>query len=48
MVKLGARWILRTEASLALTGRPCYPRRFEEVGFRFAHTDLDATLREVL
>ena len=48
MVKPGARWILRTEASLALTGRKCYPRRFEEIGFTFAHTDLEATLRDVL
>jgi len=48
IVKPGARWILRTEASLALTGRKCYPRRFEEIGFTFAHTDLEATLRDVL
>ena len=48
IVKIGARWILKTEASLALTGRKCYPRRLEEVGFTFLHTDLEATLREVL
>ena len=48
MVKIGARWILGTEGSLALAGRRCYPRRFEEVGFTFIHTDLEATLRDVL
>ena len=48
IVNIGARWILKTEGSLALTGRRCYPRRFEAVGFTFVHTDLEATLRDVL
>jgi len=29
-------------------GHACFPSRFEEIGFTFAHTDLEATLREVL
>jgi len=48
LVRLGARFILRTEASLALTGRKCYPRRFQETGFEFAYTDLEAALRDAL
>jgi len=47
-VRFGAHFILKSDASLALTGRKCYPRRLEEHGFTFNHTDLDATLRDVM
>lgn len=47
-VKFGARFIMRVDASLALTGRRCVPRRFLNEGFRLRHTDLYATLRELL
>lgn len=47
-VKLGARFIMRADASLALTGRRCVPRRFLDEGFTLRHTDLNATLRELL
>jgi len=47
-VKLGARFIMGADASLALTGRRCIPRRFLDEGFVLQHTDLNATLRELL
>ncbi len=47
-VKFGARYVLRTEASLALTGRNCIPKRFLENGFEFNHTDIDKTLEEIM
>lgn len=47
-VKLGARFIVRADPSLALTGRRCVPRRFTDEGFNVQHTNLDATLRELL
>jgi hypothetical protein len=48
LVRFGARWIMRTDADLALTGRRCVPRRWLEQGFRFEHTDLSATLHALL
>ncbi len=48
IVRFGAHWIMRTDADLALTGRRCVPRRWLEQGFRFKHTDLQETLRNVL
>lgn len=47
-VKLGARFIMKADASLALTGRRCVPKRFLEEGLVLKHTDLAATLRELL
>lgn len=47
-VKLGARFIMRADASLALTGRRCVPRRLRDEGFVLQHNDLNATLRELL
>lgn len=47
-VRLGARWFMHTDPDLALTGRRCVPQRWLEQGFRFRHTDLLATLRELL
>ena len=40
--------VLRTEASLALTGRRCLPARLTREGFEFRHTDLRRTLEELL
>ncbi len=47
-VRLGARWLMRADPGLALTGRRCVPRRLTEEGFRFQHRDLGATLRELV
>jgi uncharacterized protein (TIGR01777 family) len=46
-VHVGALF-MRTEASLALTGRRCVPRRLEQQGFRFRWTELEPALRDVL
>jgi uncharacterized protein (TIGR01777 family) len=46
-VHVGA-FLMRTEASLALTGRRCVPKRFLDAGFQFAFTDLSATLDTLL
>ena len=48
MVKLGAVLVLGADPSLALTGRRCLPIRAESLGFRFRHTDLQATLNQLL
>ncbi|HEY6333506.1 MAG TPA: DUF1731 domain-containing protein, partial [Blastocatellia bacterium] len=48
LVKLGARLILKTDASLALTGRKCYPKRMVESGFRFRYEDLTEALSSLL
>jgi uncharacterized protein len=47
-VKLGAKFIMRTEPGLALTGRRCVPRRFLQQGFEFRRPDLAESLREIL
>jgi uncharacterized protein (TIGR01777 family) len=47
-VKLGAKFVLRTEPSLALTGQRCIPRRFQQQGFEFRHPDLAQALRDAL
>ena len=46
-VKLGAL-LMRTEASLALTGRRCLPARFLERGFRFQFPELRPALADLL
>jgi NAD dependent epimerase/dehydratase family enzyme len=46
-VEIGA-YILGTEASIALHGQRCVPRRLDEVGFAFAHEDLGETLKGLL
>src|SRR5690606_15819260 len=48
LVRFGARWILKTDADLALTGRNCIPRRFQNAGFTFKHTDLDQALQSIM
>jgi uncharacterized protein (TIGR01777 family) len=47
-VKLGARFVMGVDPSLALTGRRCVPRRLLDEGFVLQHTDLAATLRGLL
>lgn len=46
-VHIGARFIMRTDPSLALTGRRCVPRRFEDQGFVFRYRELPEALREI-
>ena len=46
-VHLGA-FFMRTEASLALTGRRCVPARFQQEGFAFQYPDLLPTLTALL
>ncbi len=48
LVKIGARWFLRTEAELALTGRKCFPKRFLDAGFRFQFLNLEQALRNIV
>lgn len=47
-VKFGARYIMRADPSLALTGRRCVPRKLLAGRFRFQHPDLQHTLWELL
>ncbi|KQL45762.1 oxidoreductase [Brevibacillus choshinensis] len=47
-VWLGAYLVMRTDPSLALTGRNCVPAKLLENGFTFAHTDLEEALRDLL
>ena len=47
-VKLGARWLMRADSGLVLTGRRCVPRRLVDEGFRFRHSGLAAALRDLL
>jgi uncharacterized protein (TIGR01777 family) len=46
--KLGAKLVLRIDPSLALTGRRCIPRRFQQQGFEFRHPGLAQALGDVL
>lgn len=46
-VKIGA-FLMRTEASLALTGRRCVPSRFVDAGFRFQFPELRPALTDLL
>jgi len=48
MVRLGARWLLRTDPELALYGRYVVPKRLVEEGFEFKYPTLPAALAEVL
>jgi len=45
-VKIGSRF-LKTEASLALTGRRCVPKRFLESGFQFQFPELRGALADI-
>jgi uncharacterized protein (TIGR01777 family) len=46
LAQFGA-WLLRTEATLALTGRRCAPARFAEAGFAFQFPDLSSALLDI-
>ncbi|MGH9823508.1 MAG: TIGR01777 family oxidoreductase [Blastocatellia bacterium] len=48
LVKIGARVIIKTDASLALTGRKCYPRRIMAGGFRFRYNDVASALTNLV
>ncbi len=41
-------YIIGTEPSIALHGQRCVPRRLDEVGFEFAHENLDESLKGLL
>jgi uncharacterized protein (TIGR01777 family) len=45
-VRVGA-WLMGTEGRLALTGRPCVPKRLLELGFKFQHQTLRDALKEI-
>ena len=45
-VRFGSR-LMKTEPSLALTGRRCAPKRFLESGFKFQFTELRAALKDI-
>jgi uncharacterized protein (TIGR01777 family) len=47
-VKLGAYLVMRTDPSLALTGRNCVPAKLLEHGFSFDYPDLEKTLHDLL
>lgn len=46
-VRLGARFLLRTDADLALTGRRCVPARILRHGFAFRHPELRPALEDL-
>jgi uncharacterized protein (TIGR01777 family) len=46
-VRLGARFILGTDADLALTGRRCLPARLAEEGFAFRFPELKTALADL-
>ncbi len=45
-VRFGARFVMRTDADLALTGRRCLPARLQAQGFTFRFPELGAALRD--
>ena len=47
-VRFGARYLLKADPSLALSGRRCVSRRLREQSFHFEHTNLEATLKSGL
>ena len=47
-VKFGARYVVRVDPSLVLTGRRCIPKKLLAEGFRLQHTNLAQTLWELL
>ncbi len=48
IVRLFARWVLKSNADLALDGRRCRPTKFRKHGFRFRFTSLDYALQKIL
>jgi uncharacterized protein (TIGR01777 family) len=47
MVRLGARYLLRTDPELVLYGRYCVSRRLEKEGFEFKFPGIEEALREL-
>ncbi len=47
LVKFGARFVLRTEADLALSGRRCLPARLLQEGFAFQFAELREALADL-
>ncbi|MGO4889210.1 TIGR01777 family oxidoreductase [Anaerobacillus sp. MEB173] len=47
-VWLGAYVMMKTEPSLALTGRNCIPKRLQEHGFTFTYTHLETALKDLI
>ena len=47
MVRLGARWILRTDPELAIYGRYVVPQRLLDEGFSFEFPDLERALADL-
>jgi uncharacterized protein (TIGR01777 family) len=45
-VRFGS-WLMRTDSSLALTGRRCAPRRFLKFGFKFQFPELRGALSDI-
>jgi uncharacterized protein (TIGR01777 family) len=48
MVRLGARWLLRTDPELALYGRYAVSKRLQEEHFEFQFADVEAAFRVLL
>lgn len=48
MVRLGARWLLRTDPELALCGRYVVSKRLQEEQFEFRFPDLGDALRDLI
>src|SRR5262249_7359244 len=48
MVRLGARWLLRTDPELALYGRYVIPKRLQEEQFEFRFPELGDAFQELL
>jgi uncharacterized protein (TIGR01777 family) len=48
VIVLGARFIFKTDAALALTGRRAIPKKLLDSGFIFEHPDFDDALRVLL
>jgi len=47
-VKIGARFFMKTDSSLALTGRNCIPVKFLKEGFKFNYTNLETALENTV
>jgi len=47
MIKIGAKFILKTDPELALYGRYCIPQRLIDEGFEFEQPDLGKALQEL-
>ncbi|MFT5105822.1 MAG: hypothetical protein ACI8XO_002050 [Verrucomicrobiales bacterium] len=48
MVRIGARWLMRTDPELALYGRYVLPERLQFEGFEFRFPDLEGALQNLL